>query len=82
VRLVICGLNRKASPTPSTVRLAALASVIECVCWRFLDCLFFPRRSFLISPFAFFGLPLFPLNVFLISPFAFLGLPIFHWRFF
>jgi hypothetical protein len=36
VRLVICDLNRKVLPSPSTVRLAELALVNVYVCWKFL----------------------------------------------
>jgi hypothetical protein len=39
--LVIYGLSRKMSPSPSIIRLAGLASVICCLCWRLL--VFFGR---------------------------------------
>jgi hypothetical protein len=51
VRLAICGLYQKVSPSPSTVRLAGLASVNLCLRWKPL-CLqqtFFCRRC-LLSP--------------------------------
>jgi hypothetical protein len=76
MRLVICGPNRKASPSPSPVRLVELASVNVCVLEIF-GLPLFSQRSFLMSPSAFLGLPLFSSEVFVISPFAFLGLLLF-----
>jgi hypothetical protein len=49
VRLVICGLYRKASPSPSTIRLAGLTLVNLCLHWRpsfFLVEVFFKPLTF------------------------------------
>jgi hypothetical protein len=55
MRLVIYKLNQKASPSPSTVRLAGLASVNLCLCWRPLHfkLVSFSSGVFLIEPLAF-----------------------------
>jgi hypothetical protein len=80
VRLIICGLNQKESPSPSTVRLTELASVNMCVCWRFLECLFFPQRSFFMSPFAFFGVASFSIEGLCDKPLCIFGVGSFFIR--
>jgi hypothetical protein len=66
MRLAICGLNRKASPSPSTVRLAGLALVNLCLRWRPL-CLSFVGGAYEV-PYIL-GLPHFSSGVFLTASF-------------
>jgi hypothetical protein len=83
MRLVICDLNRKASPSPSTVRLAELASVNVCVCWKFLH---FASASSSLGdlfnePLCSFGIASFFIGCLLDEPLCvFLGCLFFHQR--